>query len=1091
MPENIGINAYIIYARAASKARKELERYLSILKVQGYIHYLADREIVKGENWEPVFGENIVFPDVILVLIDKEILGSGYFKGDDFEKTRSLARMEKLDLVFIILSKCKWEHMTRGEQIIVLPEGGKPISDPSWEYKPSVYNQIFKALKSVIKKRKEIKAAGKQEKNDYALNFEEIKKELKLKPAPINTIMNTENRRYSIDENGNLKGLNLDRSDIKDISFLGNFRELTRLSLGNNKITDLTPLSSLKNLTWLDLQFNQITDLTPLRALTNLTILWLNRNQITDLTPLRAVTKLTKLALYNNQITDITPLRALTNLEELYLAYNQITDLTPLRAMTKLIEIALYDNQITDLTPLRELKHLRHLDVRNNRIKQLPPEITSWWPDMEMKWKDSYYLGSLNLYGNPIKDPPEEIVQQGNDAIKNYFAEIQKASVLFLESKLLLVGSGDVGKTTLMKKLKDHQFKVEPGKEDTTRGIDIQPWQLSCPFPDGLSRDVKIHFWDFCGQDILHATHQFFLTKRSLYLFVWDPRKEEETRSFDYWLNAVKLFGAGSPVIMVMNKADLRTKHIDEASFQDKFPNIAQFHQVSCFSGLHIPELTETIRNALSRMPHLLDKLPQRWMEIRDDLKARPEDWITLEDYLAVCLTHQMAHDQALFLSDYLHDLGIILHFRQDPVLAGTVILKPEWATGAVYALIDSLEIQNNKGRYNRAQLGRYWDKEKYPGEKHSQLLRLMEKFELCFNIVGTDDYIIPELLPTQRPPIETEAYRSAGNLQLHYSYEFMPAGIIARFISRLHYLIREDHYWNNGVELGFSGSFALVVSDTAQKRIRVTVTGTNNTQLMGVIRSHFDHIHATMNMKKEAHVFEEVPCICSQCIHSQKPHFFNYNELQKLMSKDRDAFCWKSAEDVSVHQLLSGLLPPKEPGSLFDTLVSIASQVQGIKKTLQTDENSRNTVVALLLGTRGFRVKDQTLYGSFESRSRLGEPGIKIEDERGRAVSIIEAMNLDSCDTGKIDGHVRKLSINYDKNGLKENYILVYATAREFEGLCKKYRDHLKQIDYETYPLIGEIETPETGFNKIKAYRGRHRVNTGETVLYHLLVEM
>ena len=889
----------------------------------------------------------------------------------------------------------------------------------------------------------------------------------------------------------NLTVLSLEGNQIKDLTPLNALTNLVVLRLGGNQITDLTALSTLTNLKELRLSSIQITDLMPLRELTNLTVLSLEGNQIKDLTPLNALTKLTTLFLFNNQITDLTPLRALTQLQMLNLINNQITDLTPLHTLTNLKELYLWKNQITDLIPLREFKQLRTLEVCYNRIQRLPTEITTWWPSMEIKWVDGFIDG-LNLYGNPLTDPPIEIVKQGKADIKNYFDEIQQASVLLLESKLLLVGSGDVGKTTLMKKLKNNDFVVVPGKEDTTRGVDIQPWQLSCPFSDGLSRDVKIHFWDFGGQDILHATHQFFLTKRSLYLFVWDPRKEEETRSFDYWLNAVKLFGAGSPLIMVMNKADMRIKQIDEASFKDKFPNIAQFLQVSCVSGHHIPELTDTIRTALSRMPHLLDKLPKRWMDIRAELKARQDNYITREDYFAVCRSQQMDKEKALFLSDYLHDLGIILHFRHDPVLADTVILKPEWATGAVYTLIDSLEIQNNNGRFNRAHLDRYWNPEIYPAEKYAQLLRLIEKFELCFNIVGTDDYILPELLPSQRPAIDMEAYRSTGNLRLDYSYDFMPAGIITRFISRLHYLVRENHYWNNGVELEFSGSSALVVSDSARKRIRVSVSGSNNTQLMGVIRGHFDHIHETLNMKKEEHVFEEVPCICSQCQKSEKPHFFKYDVLQRLSKKGKEARCDKSLDDISTGRLLNGFLPPKKPGNLFDPLITTLSQVQGIKKTLQTDENSRNTVVALLLGTRGFRVKDQTLAGSSESGIRLGELDIKIEAETGRAVSIIEAMNLDKYDTTKINRHVRKLFLNYDCSGLKENYILVYSSARDFVDLCRKYREHLEHIDYESYTLMKDgIEEVHTGFNKIAAYRARHRCNKGETVLYHLLVDM
>ena len=942
--------------------------------------------------------------------------------------------------------------------------------------------------------------------------------EKKLKVVPFEKILETNG--YAMNEEKQVVGLNLDSIKTKDTSLFkidyGQGPYPYHIMLLKNKIKDLTLLSFLTNLIWLNLDGNQITDLASLRKLIQLKKLFLSHNQIEDITPLSDLIHLEELRLTDNQISDISPLSGLielnsislssnrisglsaliplTGLKKLWLANNKIYDLTSLKALKHLEILGVRINEISDFTPLKELTNLKGLDISRNNITRLPSGIDLWWSNMEINWVDKPTNVGLNLYGNHLIDPPEEIVKKGRAAIKNYFSEIKAASVLFLESKLLLVGSGDVGKTTLMKKLKNNRFKVKPGKEDTTRGIDIQPWQLSCPFPDGEVRDVKIHFWDFGGQDILHATHQFFLTKRSLYLFVWDPRREEETRSFDYWLNAVKLFGANSPLIMTMNKADIRTKAIDEASFQAKFSNIVQFHQISCLNGQQIPEITQTICRSLGRMPHLLDKLPKRWIDIRNELKANRKDYIPLEDYLAICNSYGMDTEKSLFLSEYLHDLGIILHFQHDPVLAGTVILKPEWATGAVYALIDSLEIQKNKGCFNRANLGRYWDKKKYPTDKHPQLLRLIEKFELCFNIIGTNEYILPELLPAQCPLMGIEIYRSLStcNLQLHYSYGFMPAGIITRFISRLYYLICDNHYWNNGVELTFSGSIALVVCDTAQKRIRVTVSGTNNSQLMGIIRSNLDHIHETLNMIKEEHFFEEVPCICPKCLTLEKPHLFKYNVLQELMTIGRNILCEKSFKDVSTALLLNGFLPPKEPVNLFDELITIASQVQEIKTNLQTDENSRNTVVALLLQTRGFHVKDQTLSGLSASGNRPGELDIKIIDrEIGRTISIIEALNLDCCDTTEIDRHVLKLLKRYDPNGLKELYILVYSSSKDFTGLCLKYREYLPQINYAPCPLKKEIEEVPTGFNKIKAYRAIHQCNDGETSLYHLLVEM
>ncbi|HLP46754.1 MAG TPA: hypothetical protein VK469_12430, partial [Candidatus Kapabacteria bacterium] len=120
------------------------------------------------------------------------------------------------------------------------------------------------------------------------------------------------------------------------------------------------------------------------------------------------------------------------------------------------------------------------------------------------------------------------------------------------------------------------------------------------------------------------------------------------------------------------------------------------------------------------------------------------------------------------------------------------------------------------------------------------------------------------------------------------------------------------------------------------------------------------------------------------------------------------------------------------------------------------------------------------------------GELDIKIIDEKtGRAISIIEALNLEYRNTSKINSHVLKLLHHYDSNGLKENYIVVYASAKDFADLCRKYRDHLKKIDYATFELEGDIEEATTGFNKITAFRARHKCNKGETILYHLLVEM
>jgi Leucine-rich repeat (LRR) protein len=196
----------------------------------------------------------------------------------------------------------------------------------------------------------------------------------KLEPAPIEKIMRLRENGFVLDDGGQVTGLKLNDKEIADISFLRGLAGLTHLSLQNNQITVLTPLSALTNLIELILNDNQITDLTPLSALMNLTILDLRYNQITDL----------------------TPLSVLTNIKELYLN----------------------NNQITDLKPLLKLPQLKVLDLRNNKIAKISPNITMWWPHMGIKW-EKYLDDGLNLYENPLTDPPVEIVKHGHEAVLN------------------------------------------------------------------------------------------------------------------------------------------------------------------------------------------------------------------------------------------------------------------------------------------------------------------------------------------------------------------------------------------------------------------------------------------------------------------------------------------------------------------------------------------------------------------------------------------------------------------------------------------------------------------------------------------------
>jgi small GTP-binding protein len=870
-----------------------------------------------------------------------------------------------------------------------------------------------------------------------------------LKQRPIGKIMPSGENGYALADDGRLTGLNVYNAKLPDISFLEDevFRHLTHLQLGSNQLSDVRGLERL----------------------TGLTHLYLNNNQLSDVRGLERLTGLKKLHLYNNQLSDVRGLERLTGLEILYVD----------------------KNQIEDIAPLLNFENLKKLDLSNNRISRLPAGILDL--NLSIEWEYDLSKNGIFLADNPLESPPAEVVKQGTDAVRNYFEAIQKETVRLLETKLLIVGNGEVGKTTLMRKLKDNDFKVVEGKEPTTHGINIVPWELECPFPDCKNEKIKVHFWDFGGQAIYHSTHQFFLTKRSLYLFVWEARKEEEAQTFDYWFNIIKLLSQESPVIVVMNKSDQRIKHLDEANFTDKFPNIETFLQVSCLTGAGIEKLTRQIRQTLGRMPHLQDLLPKVWKDIRDRLKQDDRDYMGLDEYFQICAEFHMDREKAMFLSDYLHDLGVILHYH-DSVLENTVILNPEWATEAVYNLIDTREIQVDKGRFKFAKLKEYWNNEKFPPAKHLELVRLMEKFELCFKIVGThpDTYIIPELLPPERPAIDIRGYERSHNLRFQYQYDFMPGGIISRFISRVYYLIRDDHYWKNGVELRFEQATALVRSEPLDRKITISVSGKGQSDLLAIIRGELEHIHATLNMEKDTHYKERIPCVCSQCLDAGEPYYHGYDVLLKCRDKSVDkARCLKSIEEVFIARLLKGVEP--EPGleglDLVDTLLDAGRYLRGIRRSIHSYEDSRNDFITALLTSKGLVVKDQSRWGVSASGKTIGRPDFRVFNPVNGEEAVVEAFNLEHLAKTVIDPHLKKL-FNYDASGLERNFVLVYCDSNKFAELWQKYLDHIAEIDFQ-YPLKEKPRPRKTAYTEIKLAHAIHQRSGEDTEVFHIFINM
>lgn len=565
--------------------------------------------------------------------------------------------------------------------------------------------------------------------------------------------------------------------------------------------------------------------------------------------------------------------------------------------LKKLKKLNLCNNKISEIKEsLCELKELTDLNLSNNEIKHLPSKVANL-PQ----------LTSLYLDGNPFDTLPPEIVARGVNSIRNFIEQMDVPDYLY-EAKLLIVGEGRVGKTCLSKALLNDFYELED--EPSTEGINIEPWIIPVAelkeINPNITRDLQINVWDFGGQEIYHSTHQFFLTKRSIYMIVTESRKEDRHEDFYYWLNIIKLLGDQSPILIVLNKSDQPNREIPYKEFQESFPNLVKYSKVSLLSDYRkdFLKFKREIIEITSKLPHIGTPLPKVWVDIRieiENLKLRGTNYISQDEYLEICKKHYREKEGALYLSEYFHDLGIILHFQNDIDLKNTVFLNHEWVTKGVYKILDDRQIIEQNGRFSIKDISRIWHEREYQ-DKSSQLISLMrnKKFDLCFELKN-GDFLAPRLLAVDEIELE---WNPEGNYSMfEMRYKFMPKGILSRLIVKMHQDIYRNKYWRYGVLLKYEETFALIKEKYFENKIVILLNGPNKKELLAIIRKNIKEINRDFQRLK---VEEMVQCNCEECTNSSNPYFHQFDLLRRCELKGvYSVLCNNSLNPVSVISLL------------------------------------------------------------------------------------------------------------------------------------------------------------------------------------------
>jgi GTPase SAR1 family protein len=327
-------------------------------------------------------------------------------------------------------------------------------------------------------------------------------------------------------------------------------------------------------------------------------------------------------------------------------------------------------------------------------------------------------LKVLDLDLVALLDLPNELQGRELQIILSYLRELALASstindlnedtstLLMKRIKIIVIGPGEAGKTTLLHRLTHGKFEGGYGMTD---GINMTDLVLD---------DLRISLWDFSGQNIYLNTHLlFYAPVEVLYLLTWNPRQQEQHQAVvSVYLNMIRNYSPSAPVILVTTHAkdtsrvtDYTLQNIERqfsgggtgtgtgtgtattsghsqssffssSSSQPSHPPygpICCYHHVDSQTGIGIQELKKDILKYSLQQPWVVQRVPKIFKKLEVGLKELANHGrfsLTRNEYLKYCYeVYKIDEESSLHALNLFHTWGIV-----HVLSLGDIIIEPQ-----------------------------------------------------------------------------------------------------------------------------------------------------------------------------------------------------------------------------------------------------------------------------------------------------------------------------------------------------------------------------------------------------------------------------
>ncbi|RDD43578.1 Leucine-rich repeat serine/threonine-protein kinase 1 [Trichoplax sp. H2] len=486
---------------------------------------------------------------------------------------------------------------------------------------------------------------------------------------------------------------------------------------------------------------------------------------------------------------------------------------------------------------------LKSLDISNNNLKFVPKgipylsnlgslnlssniSIVSLPPEMGLLTK----LWELSMDGLRLHDPPPSIMEQKKaKVITGYLLSRLQKSKPYRRMKLMFVGLQNIGKTSLLQRIKygskksskanqsdwvnrlssNNQREVHKQKKFlrkrlsiSTVGVDVGEWvcnRKTSFYKFGSLPEIKFSTWDFGGQKEYYATHQCFLSRRSLYILVWKMTDGEKgIDAMESWLVNIQARAPDSPVLIVGTHFDLLTheqrqndlpryrilirKKYTSGQFgginnarEVGLPQVINMTEVSCKTGYGIKGLRTLIYDTAYNLrvsgckdALLLEQLiPASYLALEEAMQRLSVSYrydmkvpvLTTSEFRAKVEEELLPQgikfrdmEELRQATKFLHDNGILLHY-DDPSLCDLYFIDPQWLCDmlAHVVTIHAVNPFVKDGIMMITDMEQIFRNDNFPSSLRYQYISLLSKFEVAL-VIDNSRLLIPSLLPDKEP---------------------------------------------------------------------------------------------------------------------------------------------------------------------------------------------------------------------------------------------------------------------------------------------------------------------------------------------------